>query len=690
MPKLTINDVELEVANGITVLQACEQAGHEIPRFCYHDRLSIAGNCRMCLVEVSPGPPKPQASCALPVNEGMKIKTDSAMVQAARKGVMEFLLINHPLDCPICDQGGECDLQDQAMGYGSDSSRYAENKRAVLDKYMGPLIKTVMTRCIHCTRCVRFSTEIAGVEEMGLLNRGEHAEISTLEQAVSSELSGNLIDLCPVGALTSKPYAFKARSWEMKKHNGIDVSDAMGSNIRIDVRGNEVMRILPRLHEEVNQEWICDKARFSYDGLKANRLDRPYIRNRQGVLEEASWDKALQVSADAIKQSGGSGFAAIAGDLCDLESMYGLKHLAQSMKSPNYDCRQDGALFSHGQRGDYLFNTGISNIEKADAILLVGANPRSEAPLINAHLRQCYLQGALIGLIGEAVDLRYPYQHLGDTPDNLASLLNGRSQFCKEFIDAKNPMIIVGAGALARADGAQIWQLARQFADKYQLIRDDWNGFNILHHAASRVGGLDIGMVPEIGGFASNDIAVNAVKQNISTVYLLGADNVKLEAYNNCFVIYQGHHGDKGATHADVILPGSTYTEKSGIYVNLEGRVQVSDQAALPPGDAREDWKIIRALSDRLHLSQPWKDLDELREHLFSNHPHLAREDYIEREPISKADKHEKLIDKKFTLPIDNFYLSNVIARASKTMNHCVNEILATDDMPSETDRKAS
>ncbi len=676
MPKLTINDAEIEVEDGVTVLQACEQAGYEIPRFCYHDRLSIAGNCRMCLVEVSPGSPKPQASCALPATEGMVVKTDSQMVHHARKGVMEFLLINHPLDCPICDQGGECDLQDQAMGYGSDSSRFSENKRAVLDKYMGPLIKTVMTRCIHCTRCVRFSTEVAGVDEMGLLNRGEHAEISTLEKAVSSELSGNLIDLCPVGALTSKPYAFKARSWEMKKNNGIDVSDAVGANIRIDVRGNEVMRILPRLNEAVNQEWICDKARFSYDGLKYNRLDRPYIRNQRGVLEEATWDEALTIAAKHIKSNGGSSFAAIAGDLCDLESMYALKHLAQSMKSPHYDCRQDGSKIGVESRGDYLFNTHIANIEMADAILFVGADPRREAPLINAHLRQCYLQGALIGLVGAPVDLNYPYQHLGVGPENLVSLLNGRSQFCKDFKNAKNPMIIVGSGVLARADGAYIWNVARQFADKYQLVRDDWNGFNILHHAASRVGGLDIGMVPEIGGFDTHEIAVNAVKKSITTVYLLGADDVKLEAYNNCFVIYQGHHGDEGAAHANVILPGSAYTEKSGIYVNLEGRVQMSDQAALPPGHAREDWKIIRALSDKLQLSQPWIDLDELRSHMFKHHPHLARENYVEQASLSKSGKDGKLVDRKFALPFENFYMTNPIARSSKTMQNCVQEIL--------------
>ena len=676
MPKLTINDVEIEVADGMTVLQACEQAGVEVPRFCYHERLSIAGNCRMCLVQISPGPPKPQASCALPAAEGMMVQTDSAMVHQARKGVMEFLLINHPLDCPICDQGGECDLQDQAMGYGSDSSRFAENKRAVVDKYMGPLIKTVMTRCIHCTRCVRFSTEVAGVHEMGLLNRGEHAEISSLEQAVSSELSGNVIDLCPVGALTAKPYAFKARSWEMVKHNGIDVSDAVGANIRIDVRGNEVMRILPRLNEDVNQEWVCDKARFSYDGLKRNRLDRPYMRNRQGVLEEASWDDALTAVASAMKQSGGSGFAAIAGDLCDVESMYALKNLAQGIKSPHYDCRQDGSKVGNESRGGYLFNTGIQNIEQADAILMVGTNPRVEAPLINAHLRQCYVQGALIGVLGPQVDMRYPYQHLGDQPEQFASLLNGRSQFMKDFKAAKNPMLIVGSGAVTGHDGGHVLGIAQQFAEKYGLVRDDWNGFNILHHAASRVGGLDIGMVPEVGGYDTDNIVINVAKKNISTVYLLGADEVNMEVFNNCFVIYQGHHGDAGAANADVILPGSAYTEKGGIYVNLEGRVQFSDQAALPPGKAREDWKIIRALADKLNISQPWISLDELRADIFKHHPHLAKENHVEPAAFGKFGTEGKMLDRSFSLPIDNFYLTNPIARASKNMHACVTEIL--------------
>ena len=676
MPKVKINAIEIEVEAGMTVMQACEQAGEEIPRFCYHEKLSIAGNCRMCLVEVKPGPPKPQASCALPVADGMEINTKSEMVQNARKGVMEFLLINHPLDCPICDQGGECDLQDQAMGYGSQSSRFHENKRAVVEKYMGPLINTVMTRCIHCTRCVRFAAEIGGVNDIVLLGRGEDAEISTLEQAVSSELSGNVIDLCPVGALTSKPYAFKARSWEMKKTPTIDVSDAVGANIRVDTRGNEVMRILPRIHEAVNQEWICDKARFSYDGLKYNRLDRPYVRNSKGILQEASWGEALETAAKKIKKVGSASFGAIVGDLVDVEAMFALKNLCNMMGTPHYDCRQDGMVIDNQVRASYLFNTSFERVEEADAILIIGADPRREAPLLNARLRQCYLRGVQVGLVGQRVDLNYHYEHFGETPDDFKNLLSERGQFIKNFKQAKKPLLIMGSQAFAREDGKKILGLAREFADKFKIVRDDWNGFNILHSAASRVGGFDIGFLPDTGGYSTESMMINAAKQTLKLVYLLGADEVNLEALKNCFVIYQGHHGDRGAACADVIFPSAAYTEKSGIYVNMEGRVQISVRACVPPGEAKEDWAIIRALAKKLNIEQKWINLQGLREEIIAHYPHFAHEDILPHEKFDLFGEKGTLNKKEFALPIDNFYLTNPIARASKTMHLCTAEIL--------------
>jgi NADH-quinone oxidoreductase subunit G len=478
MPKVTVDGVEIEVAPGSTVLQACEQAGKEIPRFCYHDRLSIAGNCRMCLVEVSPGPPKPQASCAMPVAEGQQIKTDSPMVKKARRGVMEMLLINHPLDCPICDQGGECDLQDQALFYGFDRSRFQENKRAVKDKDFGPLIKTQMTRCIHCTRCVRFATEVAGVEELGAVGRGENMEITTtIGQMVTSELSGNIIDLCPVGALTSKPFAFTARPWELRKTESIDVLDAVGANIRIDARGSEVMRVLPRLNEDVNEEWLSDKSRFACDGLKRQRLDRPYVRE-QGRLREANWDEAFARIGEKLKGMPGAKIAAIAGDLADCESMLALKDLMAALGSPNVDCRQDGAKVASGQRASYIFNAGIAGIDEADALLIVGSNPRTEAAVLNARIRKRWLKGRFaVGVVGERVDLTYPTQHLGAGPRTLAELAEGRGDFAKVLEAAQKPMIVVGSGALAREDGAQVLAAARALAEKYGAVKDGWNGF---------------------------------------------------------------------------------------------------------------------------------------------------------------------------------------------------------------------
>jgi NADH-quinone oxidoreductase subunit G len=683
MPKVKINGQEVEVEAGMTVLQACEQVGIEIPRFCYHERLSIAGNCRMCLVEVKPGPPKPAASCALPVGEGMEIFTDTPMVKRARNGVMEFLLINHPLDCPICDQGGECDLQDQAMAYGYDGSRYAENKRAVKEKYMGPLVKTIMTRCIHCTRCIRFASEVAGVDAIGLLNRGEHAEITTLEQAIQSELSGNVIDLCPVGALTSKPYAFAARSWELTKTESIDVMDAVGSNIRVDARGNEVMRVLPRLNEDVNEEWISDKTRFACDGLLRQRLDRPYVRNAQGKLEEATWGDALRAVTARIKAAGPSKVAALAGDLCDVESMYALRDLMAAIGSPHLDCRQDGAALDPTVRAGYLFNTTIAGIEAADACLLIGTNPRREAPIVNARLRKRWLRnGFPVGLVGPRHDLTYDYDYLGAGPDTLEQLSTGRNPFVETLKKAEKPMLILGMGALARRDGAAVLAAAREIAAQTGMVvsgnGDGWNGFNVLHTAAARVGGLDIGFVPGKGGKATAEILEGAEKGDIAVVYLLGVDEIDTARLKKAFVVYQGHHGDAGAHAADVILPGAAYTEKNGLYVNTEGRVQVGQRAVFPPGDAREDWAILRALSGELGKPLPYDTQDALRETLRRELPGFLAIDTVEPSPWGAFGKAGPLSSEPFRSPIDNFYMTDPISRSSATMAKCIDELANT------------
>jgi NADH-quinone oxidoreductase subunit G len=612
MPKLKIDGQEIEVPAGMTVLQACEMAGVEIPRFCYHERLSVAGNCRMCLVEMERSP-KPIASCAMPVAEGMVIKTDTPTVKKARNGVMEFLLINHPLDCPICDQGGECDLQDQAMAYGFDRSRFRENKRAVTDKYLGPLVKTSMNRCIHCTRCVRFATEVAGVEELGAVGRGEHLEITTyVEKALSSELSANIIDLCPVGALTSKPYAFAARPWELSKTESIDVLDAVGSSIRVDTRGNEVMRILPRLNEAVNEEWISDKTRFACDGLRRQRLDRPYVWV-DGKLQAATWPQAFTAIADRLRGVDGARIAAIAGDLADVESMLALKDLMTALGSPNLDCRQDGAAIDTRTRAGYLFNTTIAGIDQADACLLIGTNPRWEAPIINARLRKRWLTGKFpVGVIGPKIDLTYKCEHLGAGPQTLQEVADGRHSFADALRNAKKPMLVLGMGALQRPDGAAILHLARRVAETFSMIQPDWNGFNLLHTAAARVGGLDIGFLPGRGGRDIAQIIDGIRKGAIDAVYLLGVDEIAGSHFGNAFVIYQGHHGDAGAHRADVILPGAAYTEKDATYVNTEGRVQGTALAAFPPGDAREDWTIIRALSDVLGKRLPYDHISQL------------------------------------------------------------------------------
>ena len=681
MPNLKVDGVELEVPDGLTVLQACEMAGAEIPRFCYHERLSIAGNCRMCLVEVKPGPPKPAASCALPVGDGMEIFTDSEMVRKARNGVMEFLLINHPLDCPICDQGGECDLQDQAMAFGHDGSRFAENKRAVDDKYMGPLINTIMNRCIHCTRCVRFSTEVGGVTDMGMINRGENAEITTLGKAVSSELSGNVIDLCPVGALTSKPYSFVARPWELRKTETIDVMDAVGSNIRVDARGNEVLRVLPRLNEDVNEEWISDKTRFACDGLRRQRLDRPYVRNAEGKLEAADWDKAFSVIADRLKGVNGSKVAAIAGDLCDAESMFALKGLMTSLGSLNLDCRQDGGALDPSLRASYLFNSGIAGIEEADACLIIGSNPRWEAPLVNARLRKRWLQGGFkVGVIGPSYDLTYDAEYLGDGGETLQQIADGSHAFTSMLKDAECPMLIIGSGALSRGDGAAVLAAARQVAENTGMVGDNWNGFNVLHSAAARVGGLDIGFVPGDDGLNTFGILDSAASGAIEIVYLLGADEVDTKKLENPFVIYQGHHGDAGAHVADVILPGAAYTEKSGTYVNTEGRVQQGQVAAFPPGDAREDWTIIRALSGVIGKALPFDSLSALRKQMQEACPHFTRLDDPEKANWGEFGDVGAMDADPFKSSISNFYMTDPISRASETMAKCTQEFVNNAD----------
>jgi len=671
MAKLTIDGTEIEVADGITVLQACEEAGVEIPRFCYHERLSIAGNCRMCLVEMEKAP-KPIASCAMPVGEGMVIRTNTETVKKARNGVMEFLLINHPLDCPICDQGGECDLQDQAMAYGFDHSRFSENKRAVADKHLGPLVETHMTRCIHCTRCIRFSTEVAGVEVLGATGRGENMEVGTyVEAAISSELSANIIDLCPVGALTSKPYAFEARPWELTKTESVDVMDAVGSNIRVDSRGREVMRILPMLNEDVNEEWISDKTRYACDGLAKQRLDRPYVR-KDGKLQPATWHEALDVIGGKLRGMDGSKIAAIAGDLCDAESMAALKGLMDGLGSPNIDCRQDGAKLEAGTRTGYVFNTTIAGIEDADACLIVGSNPRLEAPIINARLRKRAGAGGFkVGVVGENVDLTYRAEHLGAGPQTLKEIADGSHAFCEILKAAERPMLILGQGALARADGAAVMAAARQIAGNTGMVSADWNGFNILHTAAARVAGLDLGLVPGEDGRDVAGILDGAAAGEIEVVYLLGADELDTSKLANAFVIYQGHHGDAGAHAADVILPGAAYTEKDGTYANTEGRVQRGRRATFPPGDAREDWAILRALSDVLGKTLPYNNILELQAQMVKTAPALAEIDTLAPSSWRDYGTAGEMDNAPFESPIRNFYMTDPISRASETMAAC-------------------
>lgn len=674
MSKIIIDGKEIDVPADYTVLQACEEAGAEVPRFCFHERLSIAGNCRMCLVEVKGGPPKPQASCALnvrdlrpgPNGEPPVVFTTSPMVKKAREGVMEFLLINHPLDCPICDQGGECDLQDQAMAYGVDTSRYDENKRAVEDKHIGPLVKTTMTRCIQCTRCVRFSTEVAGVTDLGLIGRGEDVEITSyLEAAMTSELQGNIIDLCPVGALTSKPYEFKARPWELTKTESIDVMDAVGSAIRIDSRANEVMRIMPRLNESVNEEWLSDKGRFIFDGLKTQRLDRPYLRVN-GKLTPVSWAEAFVAIAAKVKATSPQKIGALAGQLASVEDMFALKALMNALGSQNIDVRYPASPLhpKHG-RASYLFNSTIAGIEDADAILIIGSNPRHEAPVLNARIRKRYLKGGLsVALVGENADLTYPYAYEGAGPESLEAAA------AKLFAGKTKPMIILGQGALNRADSAAILALAAKIAKAHGALSPAWNGFNILHTEASLVGALDIGFVPGEGGL-DTECMIRAGALDI--LYLLGVDEI--EAPQGTFVIYQGTHGDRGAHRADVILPGATYTEKSGLYVNTEGRVQLANRAIFPPGEAREDWAVIRGLAEKLGVFLSFDSLSSLRKTLYAAHPHFVVLGAVENassssvEALAQADTAPS--KEPFRAAIKDYHLTNAIARASRVMGEC-------------------
>jgi NADH-quinone oxidoreductase subunit G len=658
MPKVTVDGVELEVPQGATVLQACELAGKEIPRFCYHERLSIAGNCRMCLVEVKPGPPKPQASCALPAAEGQEIRTDSEMVKKAREGVMEFLLINHPLDCPICDQGGECDLQDQSVAYGRGASRYHEHKRAVTEKYMGPLIKTTMTRCIHCTRCVRFSEEVAGVDEIGALYRGEAMQISTyLERAAAHELSANVIDLCPVGALTSLPYAFEARPWELKKTLSIDVSDAVGANVRLDSRGREVLRILPRVNDDVNEEWLSDKGRYQVDGLTKRRLDRPWLR-RDGKLVAATWEEAFAAIA---KINPGKSIGVIAGDLVDCETMFAAKALAGALGSSLLEGRQTGLAYDCSNLAAVNFNSGIAGIETADAVLIVGSHVRWEAPLVNTRLKKAVKHGAKVFVVGPEWETTYPAEFLGDD----AALLNKLPRHVAEAMKAaQRPAIIVGGPGLAK--GALAPALA--LSESLNVVRDGWNGFNVLHMAASRMGGLMLGYA-QPGGIA--DLAAAAPKMLIS----LGADEVDYTRFANSMVVYIGHHGDKGAHAADVILPTAAFSEKPGTYVNTEGRVQLADKAVFAPGDAREDWTVLRAMADALGVSVGFDSFDELRSAMAKAVPALGREGLAAYGALPKAAKGAKA-EGQITHAIKDFYLTNPIARASATMQRCSAELL--------------
>jgi len=664
---VTVDGVAVDVMPNTSVLQACEKAGVHVPRFCYHEGLSVAGNCRMCLVEVEKAP-KCVASCAWPVMPNMSIYTDTPVVKKAREAVMEFLLANHPLDCPICDQGGECDLQDQALSHGSDSSRFFEYKRTVEDKEIGPLVKMVMTRCIHCTRCVRFAEEIAGVQDLGMTGRGATVEIGMyVEKVMSSELSGNVIDLCPVGALTSKPYAMTARPWELRDTETIDVHDAIGSNIVVRSRGTDIMKIEPKRNPEVNEEWLSDKSRFSYDGVVSQRLDTPLIKEN-GTLTPVSWEAALEHVASKMAATPASKMKGLVGDLCDAESIMALKDFMNQAGCDNLECRQDGADLVADLRGGYLLNTGLSGTEKADCVLLVGTNPRHEAPLFNTRLRKCVVGNDIdIGYIGPAVDLTYGIHHLGNSTSTLTALASGEHPFCEALAAAENPMVVLGMSGLRREDAAAVKAaVANLVKNVPNLLTDSWNGFNVLHTAAARVGALELGFVP------SGDCSTPA-----EFVYLMGADDFNEDQVPaDAFVVYQGHHGDKGATRADVIFPGAAYTEKHGTYVNTEGRVQRAKRAKAPIGDAREDWAIIRALSEVCGRELPYDSLDGVRERMAEVSPTLLIEGVhdcpLTDLALSQATTAKgSMTSAPFQRAVDNFYMTNPINRSSVTMAKC-------------------
>ncbi len=663
MPKIIINNKEIDFEEGMTVLQACELAGVEIPRFCYHERLSIAGNCRMCLVEMEKSA-KPIASCAMPAAEGMKIKTNTKFVEKARKGVMEFLLANHPLDCPVCDQGGECDLQDQSLFYGFHNSRYTENKRQVEEKYMGPLIKTQMTRCIHCTRCVRFATEVAGIPELGAIGRGENMEITTyLEKSMESELSANVIDLCPVGALTSKPYAFEARPWELKKTETIDVMDAVGSNIRVDTYGWEVKRILPKINESINEEWISDKTRYACDGLLKQRLDTPLIREN-GKLQKASWNKALNLAVNKLKSLSPNEIAGLVGDLADLEMIYSFKNfMNDSIGSFNTEIRNDRIYINPQERINYIFNTSIEGIEESDLILLVGSNPRLEATILNARIRKTYLKNKVqIYSIGDPGDLTYPYKIIGNGTSVVKEIESETNEISNKIKKSKKPIIIIGESALYGETGKYIFETFKNFLIKNNFIKKNWNALNVLTQQASRVGALDLNFhsITEKDNFSFFNKLDN---DNFKLIYLLGADNFKFEKKDK-FIIYQGSHGDKGAEIADIIFPGAAYTEKNGLFVNLEGKLQNAYKASYPPGDAREDWVIIKDLAHKMKKPLRFKNVNQLREFIKND---IQNKINNSSNKIIKPDYVESSIS---ILPLD-YYYSNPIARASKVMKDC-------------------
>ncbi len=667
MPKLKVNDIEVEVEDGLTVLQACEKAGAEIPRFCYHEKLSIAGNCRMCLVEMEKSP-KPIASCAMPAAEGMNIKTNTAFVEKARKGVMEFLLANHPLDCPVCDQGGECDLQDQSMFYGVDKSRFKENKRSVSEKYMGPLIKTQMTRCIHCTRCVRFATEVAGVSELGAIGRGEDMQITTyLEQSMQSELSANVIDLCPVGALTSKPYVFEARPWELKKTETVDVMDAVGSNVRVDTYDWEVKRVLPLINEDINEEWISDKTRYACDGLLNQRLDTPFIKYN-GKFEKASWDEVFKIIKSKFENSSKEKICGFVGDLTNMETGYIFKEFFdRTLNNHNYDSRSDNRYINIKERENYIFNSSINGIEDADLIFLLGTNPRYEATILNARIRKAFVNNnTKIISLNDVGDLTYPYESLDGQTQSIKNIFEGSDEISKKILDAKHPMIIIGESLLKLNSADYLFNLIKDFLNKKNKFTDNWNPLNILSCDASTVGNFDLGII-------NNDInLIKDLKSNkFEIVYLVGQDNLEFDKKDE-FIIYQGSHGDKGAEIADIILPGAAYTEQDGHFTNLEGKIQKAYKASYPPGDAKEDWQIINELAEVMNNRKLFNDKDELESSMF-NFLKLQKEKEI---VDSKEQLNSNFQNEKLNIQVKDYYFSNVIARSSKTMIECDNSKL--------------